>query len=133
MIRFAKLAVNIAKGRGMYVVLDADALWMLDQDLALIDGYRRAVLTPNVVEFKRLSESVVSIGFWRFTTLFRSSDTLVDSIEGGSKRSSRRARDACLSRARRCHGSAERQRRHDLHQHRKDRQAASRDEQDFGR
>ena len=59
MVTFAKLAVNIAKERGMYLVLDADALWMIDQDIPLISGYRRAVLTPNVVEFKRLSESVV--------------------------------------------------------------------------
>ncbi|OBZ70399.1 ATP-dependent (S)-NAD(P)H-hydrate dehydratase [Grifola frondosa] len=65
MVRFAKLALNIAKDQarrtvnsGMYVVLDADALWMVGQDLALIRGYRRAVLTPNVVEFKRLSENV---------------------------------------------------------------------------
>jgi ATP-dependent NAD(P)H-hydrate dehydratase len=27
--------------------------------LNLIKGYRRAVLTPNIVEFKRLSEQVV--------------------------------------------------------------------------
>ncbi|KAH9940760.1 Ribokinase-like protein [Epithele typhae] len=58
MIKYAKLAINLAKDRGMYLVLDADALWMIDQDLPLIKGYRRAVLTPNVVEFKRLSESV---------------------------------------------------------------------------
>ena len=44
----------------MFVVLDADALWMVGQDLSLIRGYRRAILTPNVVEFKRLSEKVVS-------------------------------------------------------------------------
>ncbi|KAI0642208.1 Ribokinase-like protein [Trametes meyenii] len=58
MINYAKLAVRIAKEQGMYVVLDADALWMIGQDLALIRGYRRAVLTPNVMEFKRLSENV---------------------------------------------------------------------------
>ncbi|KAI0730797.1 Ribokinase-like protein [Earliella scabrosa] len=58
MINFAKLAVNIAKEQGMYLVLDADALWMIGQDLALVNGYRRAVLTPNVMEFKRLSENV---------------------------------------------------------------------------
>lgn len=60
MQRFAKLALSIAKEQGMFVVLDADALWMIGQDLALIKGYRRAILTPNVVEFKRLSEKVVS-------------------------------------------------------------------------
>ena len=60
MINFAKLAVNIAKEQGMYLVLDADALWMIGHDLALVNGYRRAVPTPNVMEFKRLSENVVS-------------------------------------------------------------------------
>lgn len=38
--------------------MDADALWMIGKDLSLIKGYRRAVVTPNVVEFKRLSEQV---------------------------------------------------------------------------
>ena len=60
MINFAKLAVSIAKEQSMYLVLDADALWMIGQDLSLIKGYRRAVLTPNVMEFKRLSENIVS-------------------------------------------------------------------------
>jgi ATP-dependent NAD(P)H-hydrate dehydratase len=55
---FAKLALGIARSQGMFVVLDADALWIVGQDLSLIRGYRRAVLTPNIVEFKRLSEQV---------------------------------------------------------------------------
>ncbi|OBZ74231.1 ATP-dependent (S)-NAD(P)H-hydrate dehydratase [Grifola frondosa] len=59
MVCFAMLALKIAKDQGMYVVLDADALWMIGQDLALIRGYRRAVLTPHIVEFKRLSENVM--------------------------------------------------------------------------
>ncbi|KAI1783536.1 Ribokinase-like protein [Ganoderma leucocontextum] len=58
MLTFAKLALNIAKEQGMYVVIDADGLYMVGQDVAVIKGYRRAVLTPNVVEFKRLSELV---------------------------------------------------------------------------
>lgn len=44
----------------MYLVLDADSLLLVGQDHSLVKGYRRAVLTPNVVEFKRLSEQVVS-------------------------------------------------------------------------
>ncbi|KAF8347857.1 Ribokinase-like protein [Amanita rubescens] len=55
---FARLALSLARAQGMFLVLDADALWMIGQDLSLIKGYRRAVLTPNVVEFKRLSEQV---------------------------------------------------------------------------
>ncbi|KIJ65544.1 hypothetical protein HYDPIDRAFT_110647 [Hydnomerulius pinastri MD-312] len=53
---YAKMALSLARSKAMFLVLDADALWMVGQDLSLIKGYRRAVLTPNVVEFKRLSE-----------------------------------------------------------------------------
>ncbi|KAI0311108.1 Ribokinase-like protein [Amylostereum chailletii] len=53
---FAREALTIAKEQGMFLVLDADGLFMVGQDLSLIKGYRRAVLTPNVVEFKRLSQ-----------------------------------------------------------------------------
>ncbi|PPQ76253.1 hypothetical protein CVT26_008288 [Gymnopilus dilepis] len=55
---YAKLAISIAKERGMFVVIDADALFLVGKDTSIIKGYRRAVLTPNVVEFKRLSEQV---------------------------------------------------------------------------
>ena len=44
-------------------MLDADSLLLVGEDVSLIKGYRRAVLTPNVVEFKRLSERVVSALF----------------------------------------------------------------------
>lgn len=59
MMSHAKTALGLAKENGMYVLLDADALWMLGQDLGILKGYRRAVITPNVVEFNRLSEAVV--------------------------------------------------------------------------
>jgi ATP-dependent NAD(P)H-hydrate dehydratase len=59
MISHAKVELNLAKENGMYVVLDADALWMLGQDVGILKGYRRATITPNVMEFKRLSETVV--------------------------------------------------------------------------
>jgi ATP-dependent NAD(P)H-hydrate dehydratase len=55
---YAKMAVSMAKEREMYIVLDADGLYMLGEDISVIKGYRRAVLTPNVVEFRRLSEQV---------------------------------------------------------------------------
>lgn len=55
---FAKLAISIAREKGMYIVLDADALILVGQETSIIKGYRRAVVTPNVVEFKRLSEQV---------------------------------------------------------------------------
>lgn len=55
---FAKLAIQIARESGTYLVVDADALFLVGRDPSIIKGYRRAVLTPNVVEFKRLSEQV---------------------------------------------------------------------------
>jgi ATP-dependent NAD(P)H-hydrate dehydratase len=55
---YAKIAVSMAKERGMYIVLDADGLYMIGEDISVIKGYRRAVLTPNVAEFKRLSDHV---------------------------------------------------------------------------
>lgn len=59
MQKHARLALELAREKDMYVVLDADALWMVQMDLEIVKGYHKAVLTPNVVEFKRLSESVV--------------------------------------------------------------------------
>jgi ATP-dependent NAD(P)H-hydrate dehydratase len=55
---FAKMALSLARKQGMFVVLDADALWMVRQDISVIKGYRRAVVTPNVAEFARLSEQL---------------------------------------------------------------------------
>ncbi|KAF8651598.1 hypothetical protein AX16_004688 [Volvariella volvacea WC 439] len=58
MQNFAKLALSIAKSKGMFLVLDADSLLLVGQDPGIIKGYRRAVVTPNVVEFKRLSDTI---------------------------------------------------------------------------
>jgi ATP-dependent NAD(P)H-hydrate dehydratase len=55
---YAKMALTLARKQGMFLVLDADVLLLIGEDLSLIKGYRRAVLTPNVVEFKRLSAKV---------------------------------------------------------------------------
>lgn len=55
---FAKLAISLARSKNMFLVLDADALFLIGKDVSIIKGYPRAVLTPNVVEFKRLSEVV---------------------------------------------------------------------------
>lgn len=40
------------------MVLDADALWLVQTDPSLIKGYPECILTPNVVEFGRLAKSV---------------------------------------------------------------------------
>ena len=60
MQEYARMAVGLAREQKMYLVIDADGLYMVGKDTSLISGYEKAVLTPNVVEFKRLSEVVVS-------------------------------------------------------------------------
>lgn len=55
---FAKTAIDVARAKGIYLVLDADALWLVQNHPAAIMGYNRAVLTPNVVEFGRLCDAV---------------------------------------------------------------------------
>lgn len=64
MQQYARLALRLARKQGMYVVLDADALWMVQMDLEVVKGYHKAVLTPNVIEFKRLSECVVRLNIF---------------------------------------------------------------------
>ena len=57
---YARMAIGMAREQKMYLVLDADALFLIGKDLSIIKDYEKAVVTPNVVEFKRLSEAVVS-------------------------------------------------------------------------
>lgn len=55
----AKTAIAIARQNDMYLVIDADGLWLVQNEPDVVKGYRRAVLTPNVVEFGRLCDKVV--------------------------------------------------------------------------
>ena len=81
MISHAKTALGLAKENGMYVLLDADALWMLGRDVGMLKGYRRAVITPNVVEFQRLSEAVVRLPL--FSSIWLESNLIVISCLRG--------------------------------------------------
>ncbi|XP_042636625.1 ATP-dependent (S)-NAD(P)H-hydrate dehydratase [Orycteropus afer afer] len=48
-----------SKAKGIPVVIDADGLWLIAQQPSLIQGYRKAILTPNYMEFSRLYEAVL--------------------------------------------------------------------------
>ena len=50
--------IRAARGREMPLVLDADALQLVQRDPGLVRGYAGAVLTPNVVEFERLCKAL---------------------------------------------------------------------------
>lgn len=55
----ARVAIRLAREKDVYVVIDADGLWLVQSDPEVVKGYKKAVLTPNVVEFKRLCDAVV--------------------------------------------------------------------------
>ncbi|KAK4128984.1 Ribokinase-like protein [Parathielavia appendiculata] len=52
------LVIRAARDKGMPMVLDADALMLVQRDPELVRGYGLAVLTPNVVEFGRLTQAL---------------------------------------------------------------------------
>lgn len=58
---FARLAIQQARELGLYLVLDADALLLIQEDVDVIRGYTRAVITPNVAEFAKLCEGLVRL------------------------------------------------------------------------
>lgn len=45
-----------ARHRNIPLVIDADGLWLINQRLDLITGYKNAIITPNAVEFRRLTQ-----------------------------------------------------------------------------
>uniref|UniRef100_H0X248 ATP-dependent (S)-NAD(P)H-hydrate dehydratase n=1 Tax=Otolemur garnettii TaxID=30611 RepID=H0X248_OTOGA len=51
--------MEASRARGIPVVVDADGLWLVAQQPALIQGYQKAVLTPNHMEFGRLYDAVL--------------------------------------------------------------------------
>ncbi|KAI3625991.1 hypothetical protein CBS9595_001352 [Malassezia furfur] len=55
----ARVAIEEARAADLYLVVDADGLWLVQNDPKTVQGYKRAVLTPNVVEFGRLCDAMV--------------------------------------------------------------------------
>ncbi|GAA5835780.1 hypothetical protein JCM5353_002477 [Sporobolomyces roseus] len=53
----ARVAIKLARENNVYIVVDADGLFLIQSDPSVVKGYKRAVLTPNVVEFGRLVEA----------------------------------------------------------------------------
>uniref|UniRef100_A0ABM5FZ98 ATP-dependent (S)-NAD(P)H-hydrate dehydratase n=1 Tax=Pogona vitticeps TaxID=103695 RepID=A0ABM5FZ98_9SAUR len=55
----AKGIIEKSKVKGIPIVIDADGLWLIAQQPSVIQGYPRAILTPNAMEFSRLYEAVL--------------------------------------------------------------------------
>ena len=43
------------------ILIIQDGLFLLNQDLSLIKGYKKAVLTPNQIEYQRLAIALVCL------------------------------------------------------------------------
>lgn len=50
--------IKAAREKSVPLVLDADALWLIQSQPELVHGYKECVLTPNVIEFARLAKAV---------------------------------------------------------------------------
>nr|XP_028693145.1 ATP-dependent (S)-NAD(P)H-hydrate dehydratase isoform X2 [Macaca mulatta] len=59
LLRNVQGILEASKARDIPVVIDADGLWLVAQQPALIQGYQKAVLTPNHMEFSRLYDAVL--------------------------------------------------------------------------
>ncbi|BFZ62211.1 hypothetical protein YB2330_003294 [Saitoella coloradoensis] len=54
----AEGSIREARKREMPIVIDADGLFLVTNKPELVMGYEHAVLTPNIMEFKRLAEKM---------------------------------------------------------------------------
>ncbi|RMZ90308.1 hypothetical protein DV736_g2445, partial [Chaetothyriales sp. CBS 134916] len=111
-LKQVKAVIQAARRRDPPVpmVLDAEALWLIQTDPDIIKGYKECILTPNVVEFGRLAKSVgldlsngkqetacqelasifggvCIIQKGRVDYISQGRDTTVSDFEGGPKRS----------------------------------------------
>ena len=56
------IVIDKCKVNNIPIVIDADGLWHLTNNPNVIKGYKKAVLTPNAMEFSRLVHSVLKKG-----------------------------------------------------------------------
>ncbi|XP_068950218.1 ATP-dependent (S)-NAD(P)H-hydrate dehydratase isoform X3 [Petaurus breviceps papuanus] len=59
LLQNAKGIIEKSKARGIPVVIDADGLWIIAEQPSIIQGYNKAILTPNYLEFSRLYETML--------------------------------------------------------------------------
>eukprot|EP00658_Telonema_sp_P-2_P027346 TRINITY_DN21137_c0_g1_i1.p1 TRINITY_DN21137_c0_g1~~TRINITY_DN21137_c0_g1_i1.p1 ORF type:complete len:337 (+),score=82.27 TRINITY_DN21137_c0_g1_i1:55-1065(+) len=57
MLDAARAVIRAARGLGLPLIIDADGLWLIAQNPDVINGYTKAVLTPNAREFEQLCTS----------------------------------------------------------------------------
>lgn len=50
--------MEIARELDIPLIIDGDGLWALNTNLNVVRGFRKTILTPNIVEYKRLCEKI---------------------------------------------------------------------------
>lgn len=58
-LKTTKEIIERSKVRDIPIVIDADGLWLVTQQPAIIQGYQKSILTPNIMEFTRLYEAML--------------------------------------------------------------------------
>ncbi|KAF9585999.1 hypothetical protein BGW38_010598 [Lunasporangiospora selenospora] len=58
MLHFASHTIQEARKLQMPIIIDADGLYLVQSQPGLVQGYSKAVLTPNLVEFERLCKAM---------------------------------------------------------------------------
>ncbi|CAF0713339.1 unnamed protein product [Brachionus calyciflorus] len=53
---YIRIGLKQAKSHDIPIVIDSDCLYLLADEISLIKGYKKCILTPNFKEFKRLYE-----------------------------------------------------------------------------
>lgn len=57
-LRVVSALITLARQASLPLVIDADGLYLVAQNVSIIRGYSRCILTPNAVEFDRLLSAV---------------------------------------------------------------------------
>ncbi|KAM6934166.1 ATP-dependent (S)-NAD(P)H-hydrate dehydratase [Xenentodon cancila] len=60
LLETAKEVIERSKANDIPIVIDADGLWLVTQQPAVIQGYQKGILTPNFMEFTRLYEALLN-------------------------------------------------------------------------
>ncbi|CDR39358.1 CYFA0S03e02476g1_1 [Cyberlindnera fabianii] len=58
MLKTLETVIQMIKDKDMPLILDADALYLVSQKPKVIEGYEKAIITPNVVEFARIAKAL---------------------------------------------------------------------------
>ncbi|ESO03381.1 hypothetical protein HELRODRAFT_185644 [Helobdella robusta] len=59
-LKNVKEIVSYVRAKNLPLIMDADALWIVVEDSEVLRDYKKAVLTPNLVEFSRLYKSLTN-------------------------------------------------------------------------